>query len=160
MCARGPVWDRPLQKRTSSIIFAVGAGVLTRPLWRWAPFVGCGLPDAPFHLHAKRRRGGPRGRPCRILNQVSLPFVGAAISRPSLPPGGRLNGETPGGSLQAEKRAGVHLPFGKAQFSAYTFSHFWLATVQEVLQADWQEVWHSPQPPLAALAFRVAPLRV
>ena len=33
-----------------------------------------------------RRRGGPRGRPCRILNQVSLPFVGAAISRPSLPP--------------------------------------------------------------------------
>ena len=84
--AGGPVWDRPLQKRTSSIIFAVGAGVLTRPLWRWAPFVGCGLPDAPFHLHAKRRRGGPRGRPCRILNQVSLPFVGAAISRPSLPP--------------------------------------------------------------------------
>jgi hypothetical protein len=22
----------------------------------------------------------------------------------------------------------------------------WLATVQEVLQADWQEAWHSPQP--------------
>jgi len=34
-----------------------------------------------------------------------------------------------------------------------------LATVQEVLQADWQEVWHSPQPPLQALFFRVAPLR-
>ncbi len=30
----------------------------------------------------------------------------------------------------------------------------------EVLQADWQEVWHSPQPPWAALFFRVAPLSV
>jgi hypothetical protein len=29
----------------------------------------------------------------------------------------------------------------------FLFSHFWFATVQEVLQADWQEVWHSPQPP-------------
>ena len=77
---------RALQKIKRTFGYAVGAGVLTRPLWRWAPFVGCGLPDAPFHLHAKRRRGGPRGRPCRILNQVSLPFVGAAISRPSLPP--------------------------------------------------------------------------
>lgn len=28
------------------------------------------------------------------------------------------------------------------------FSHFWLATVQEVLQADWQDAWHSPQPAL------------
>ena len=37
---------------------------------------------------------------------------------------------------------------------------FWLATVQEVLQADWQEVWHSPQPPWAALFFKVAPFRV
>jgi hypothetical protein len=26
-----------------------------------------------------------------------------------------------------------------------TLSHFWLATVQLVLQADWHEVWHSPQ---------------
>jgi hypothetical protein len=40
------------------------------------------------------------------------------------------------------------------------FSHFWFATVQEVLQADWQEVWHSPQPPLQALFFRVAPFKV
>jgi len=24
-------------------------------------------------------------------------------------------------------------------------AHFWLATVQEVLQADWQLAWHSPQ---------------
>jgi len=33
-----------------------------------------------------------------------------------------------------------------------SFSHFWLATPQLVLQADWQEVWHSPQPPFLALA--------
>ena len=26
-------------------------------------------------------------------------------------------------------------------------SQLWLPTVQEVLHADWQEVWHSPQPP-------------
>ena len=31
------------------------------------------------------------------------------------------------------------------------FSHFWFATPQEVLQADWQEVWHSPQPPVSSL---------
>jgi hypothetical protein len=29
-----------------------------------------------------------------------------------------------------------------------------LATPHEVLQADWQEVWHSPQPPVTALFFR------
>ena len=32
------------------------------------------------------------------------------------------------------------------------FSHFWLATPQEVLQADWQEVWHSPQPPFLTVS--------
>lgn len=36
------------------------------------------------------------------------------------------------------------------------FSHFWLATVQEVLQADWHEAWHSPQPPFAADFLRFA----
>ena len=40
------------------------------------------------------------------------------------------------------------------------FSHFWFATVQEVLQADWQEAWHSPQPPLAQLSLRLALFRV
>ena len=33
-------------------------------------------------------------------------------------------------------------------------SHFWFATPQDVLHADWQEVWHSPQPPFAALFLR------
>ena len=28
------------------------------------------------------------------------------------------------------------------------------------MQADWQEVWHSPQPPCAAVCFRVAEVRV
>jgi hypothetical protein len=28
------------------------------------------------------------------------------------------------------------------------FWQAWLATVQLVLQADWQDVWHSPQPPV------------
>ena len=36
----------------------------------------------------------------------------------------------------------------------YFFSHCWLATPQEVLQADWQEVWHSPQPPVTVLLTR------
>lgn len=31
------------------------------------------------------------------------------------------------------------------------FSQAWFPTVQEVLQADWQDVWHSPQPPFLAL---------
>jgi len=35
----------------------------------------------------------------------------------------------------------------------YFLSHSWLATVQDVLQADWHDVWHSPHPPLAALSF-------
>ena len=40
------------------------------------------------------------------------------------------------------------------------FSHFWFATPQEVLQADWQEVWHSPQPPFLALSHRLRVSRV
>jgi len=35
-------------------------------------------------------------------------------------------------------------------------SHCWLAIVQDVLQADWQDVWHLPQPPLAAVSFKLA----
>ena len=34
-------------------------------------------------------------------------------------------------------------------------SHFWFAIPQLVLQADWQEVWHSPQPPFFALSHRL-----
>ena len=34
-------------------------------------------------------------------------------------------------------------------------SHCWLAMPQLVLHADWQEVWHSPQPPFLALSHRL-----
>jgi len=36
----------------------------------------------------------------------------------------------------------------------FVFSHSWFATVQDVLQADWHEVWHSPQP-LLVVFFKV-----
>jgi hypothetical protein len=32
--------------------------------------------------------------------------------------------------------------------TAHYFWQTWLPTVQDVLQADWQEAWHSPQPPV------------
>lgn len=38
--------------------------------------------------------------------------------------------------------------------SYLAFSQLWLPTVQEVLQADWQEVWHSPQPPFFIDSFK------
>ena len=44
--------------------------------------------------------------------------------------------------------------------SDYTLSHFWFATVHEVLHADWHDVWHSPQPPLLADCFSVALFKV
>ncbi len=37
---------------------------------------------------------------------------------------------------------------------SFVFSHCWLAIPQLVLQADWQDVWHSPQPPFLALSQR------
>ncbi len=43
---------------------------------------------------------------------------------------------------------------------AFLFSQGWLATPQLVLQALWQEVWHSPQPPLTALSQRLRVSRV
>lgn len=36
----------------------------------------------------------------------------------------------------------------------YFFWQDWFATVQLVLQALWQEAWHSPQPPVWALWLR------
>ena len=31
------------------------------------------------------------------------------------------------------------------------FAQTWSPTVQEVLQADWQDAWHSPQPPVCTV---------
>jgi hypothetical protein len=39
-------------------------------------------------------------------------------------------------------------------------SQAWLATVQLVLQADWQDVWHSPQALCPAVLLMQAPLMV
>jgi hypothetical protein len=61
-----------------------------------------------------------------------------------------------GGGLVDRKSAAS--PGGAS--AVYFCSHFWLATPQEVLQADWQEVWHSPQPPFLALSQRLRVSRV
>jgi len=36
----------------------------------------------------------------------------------------------------------------------FACSQVWFPTVQEVLHADWQEVWHSPHPPFFMDFFR------
>ena len=40
------------------------------------------------------------------------------------------------------------------------FSQLWFPTVQEVLHADWQEVWHSPHPPFFMDSFRFLVVKV
>jgi hypothetical protein len=52
---------------------------------------------------------------------------------------------------------GRHFFDGFQFFSAFAalFSQDWFATPQLVLHADWQEVWHSPQPPFFALWQRL-----
>jgi hypothetical protein len=47
----------------------------------------------------------------------------------------------------------------KAAWDPYR-SQAWLPTVQEVLQADWQDVWHSPHPPVIKVFLSAVPLRV
>ena len=45
-------------------------------------------------------------------------------------------------------------------FLAYLFSQLWFPTVQDVLHADWQDVWHSPHPPFFTVLFRVCVFNV
>ena len=40
------------------------------------------------------------------------------------------------------------------------FSQLWFPTVQDVFQADWQDVWHSPQPPFFMDSFKSLVLNV
>jgi hypothetical protein len=54
--------------------------------------------------------------------------------------------------LSPKYKYGKHLFEGG--YLRFVLSHCWFATVQEVLQADWQDVWHSPQP-LLAVFFNV-----
>lgn len=50
----------------------------------------------------------------------------------------------------------INLPAEKSTGSFnYLFSHGWFATPQEVLHADWHDVWHSPQPPSQFVKFLV-----
>ena len=44
--------------------------------------------------------------------------------------------------------------------TSLSFKQTWLPTVQDVLHADWQEVWHSPHPDFSALVFIPALFRV
>ena len=60
----------------------------------------------------------------------------------------------------AARNGGIRLGSDYLFSFAALFSQRWLAMPQLVLQADWQEVWHSPQPPLAALSQRLRVLRV
>ena len=46
------------------------------------------------------------------------------------------------------------LYFLTLKYTYLAFSQLWFPTVQEVLQADWQDVWHSPQPPFFIVSFR------
>ena len=45
-------------------------------------------------------------------------------------------------------------------YAYFAFSQLWLPTVQEVLQADWQDVWHSPQPPFFMDSFKFLVVKV
>jgi hypothetical protein len=58
-----------------------------------------------------------------------------------------------------QKNSAVIHPAGEtalfiSPFYLFLDSHCWFAMPQDVLQADWQDVWHSPQPPVLALLLR------
>lgn len=42
----------------------------------------------------------------------------------------------------------------------FSFSQLWFPTVHEVLHADWQDVWHSPQPPFFMDSLRSLVVKV
>ena len=42
----------------------------------------------------------------------------------------------------------------------FLFSQVWFPTVQDVLHADWQDVWHSPHPPFFTVLFNVCVFNV
>jgi len=51
--------------------------------------------------------------------------------------------------------------YGLLNLSAYyLFSQDWFDTVQDVLQALWQDVLHSPQPPFTTVCCNFLPLIV
>ena len=60
----GPASVRPLRQKEQLSVSAVGVG--PRPARQ------------DFKYALVKRRGDPRGCPCRMQNQASIPFVGAA----------------------------------------------------------------------------------
>ena len=46
------------------------------------------------------------------------------------------------------------------EISYFFCSHVWFPTVQDVLHADWHDVWHSPHPPLFTVLFSVCVFNV
>jgi hypothetical protein len=63
-------------------------------------------------------------------------------------------------SPKARKSRRQAAAFSSNYLDFFSCSHCWFATLQEVLLADWQEVWHSPQPPFLADASRFLEFRV
>ena len=94
-----------------------------------------------------------------LLLAVSLTFLGAGAAVTGGPPAPRSAPRLRIRPLNppAKKNAAFWRRFS---LSTHLFSHFWLATPQLVLQADWQDVWHSPQPPFFALSHRLRVSRV
>ncbi len=89
----GPASVRPLRKDRNASTSVVGVGVLARPRWRGSSFVGHGLPDAPFRLPAKRRRGGTLGRPPSPPPHSLGPTATKALSKRGVPGSRPLPGQ-------------------------------------------------------------------
>ena len=60
------------------------------------------------------------------------------------------------------KREEKTSPLRKRSFlhACFLLSQTWLPTVQDVLHADWQDAWHSPQPPVLSVFCIVGLLTV
>ena len=107
----------------------------------------------PLNLAPPQGQGSDAGLARPFPTQSSIargPRRAQRDSREILREFRRIHAEFPARSPLSEKANGL---FRQAVYLP-VFSQSWLATPQEVLQADWQEVWHSPQPPVLTLAFR------
>ena len=92
--------------------------------------------------------------PFQRLRETSRPTC-AGVNFQNLPlQVGDKNNAVQSGSVQRTVRQ------IKNYLLAFFCSHCWLAIPQDVLQADWQEVWHSPQPPFFADSARFLVFKV
>ena len=58
------------------------------------------------------------------------------------------------------RQALCHFSYFLDTIWSYLFSQLWFPTVQDVLQADWQDVWHSPHPPFFNVSFKFFVVKV